>query len=138
MSFIEWSKDYELNVAEIDNQHKKLVEILNRFVTTLHSEDFDISKVDKILDELVEYTKYHFETEENYMIKHSYEGYSEHVSLHEQLVGELSEFLIQRGAESKYDLAEIFMFLKHWLVDHILNEDKKIVQVLSESKIHSR
>lgn len=134
MPLISWSKEYELNIAEIDNQHKKLFEIANSILHAIRSVEYDKKHIDAILKELVEYTKYHFATEERYMAEHHYVHYSQHVEYHERLVGELSEFLIENNSNEQFNVLNLLKFIKSWLIDHILHEDKKITDLLSHSK----
>ena len=60
MTFIKWNKSLSVKVKEIDDQHKKLVELINQAY-----EFKDSKKLGDILNELIEFTRVHFSTEEN-------------------------------------------------------------------------
>lgn len=58
-----WNKNFETGIKDIDEQHKKLVEILNRLAVNLAHRSSAIL-LDSVFNELVEYTDYHFKSEE--------------------------------------------------------------------------
>ena len=69
--FIEWNKKYETGVSVFDNEHKKLVAIINRLNRAMMAGDG--SKVIKaIIGELIDNTATHVKHEENEMVKHGY------------------------------------------------------------------
>jgi len=73
-----------------------------------------------------DYTKYHSDFEEEYMRKFSYPGLMEHIKLHKnldnQIYDEYSRDISEGGMVLSSDIKKI---IKKWLLDHILNEDKR-------------
>ena len=65
MGGIKWSKELELGIPEIDEQHKKLIDLINLFYT----EPEESKKVERFLTELEDYINYHFSYEEAFMEK---------------------------------------------------------------------
>ena len=63
MAFLDWESKYEINVVEVDNQHKKLFTILNNLHESL-CKGGEKAEQAKLLDELIDYTVDHFSTEE--------------------------------------------------------------------------
>ena len=122
--FIEWNKKYETGVSVFDNEHKKLVAIINRLNRAMMAGDG--SKVIKgIIGELIDYTATHFKHEENEMVKHGYGKYDEHKGIHVDFVNQVLK--VQKEVESgrvtvSTDLME---FLKDWLLKHIMVSDKE-------------
>ena len=64
MPFIEWNEKYSVHIEEIDSQHKKIFSIINRLHSALKARKGK-KVIGNLLDELVDYTYYHFATEEN-------------------------------------------------------------------------
>jgi len=132
MDLLIWGHTYSIGNDLVDNQHKKLMELIN----TLHriesgESDEDINDV---LNELVNYTVYHFKSEEELQQKHNYPGYEAHKEIHKQLVSEVSKNLelLRTGDEAIKE--KLMIFLTDWLKDHILGEDKKLGLYLQQQK----
>ena len=127
-----WNDHFNTGLPEIDHQHRKLVELLNQlagglaFITGL-------PRLDAIIDELMGYAKYHFETEER--IWHEYMGGSEdetkHKAMHEHFV-EAVQRLKEREATSPSEelVHEALGFLVRWLASHIIETDKRTAHVI--------
>lgn len=124
MSFIEWKNEYSVGVFEIDNQHKKLMNSINKLFDAMKQGKAN-SVLGQIITELVFYSQTHFQTEEKYFDLFNYENTAEHKSIHKGFIAEMAEF--KAGFDSgKITLSlEVFNFLKMWLDEHILGEDKK-------------
>jgi len=122
MELIKWSRNYSLGVEEIDSQHKHLVEVINKFISA-KNEDKTLEVFKEILSEVVDYTKYHFETEENHMALHKYPALQEHKAQHKILVKQIVHILeeLKFGKIEVGD--ELFMILKNWLIRHVLDHD---------------
>jgi methyl-accepting chemotaxis protein len=121
---ISWNSSYALGITEIDEQHKKLFDLINRLYAGMKSGKATES-LSHILKELVDYTVYHFGTEERLFEKYQYPGYLQHKKLHDDLTARVKEF------EEKFDSGkvsvsvELMTFLKDWLQNHIMRTDKK-------------
>lgn len=63
MNLIIWQQKYSINNDEIDCQHKKLFDIINRLKSKIH-DNYDVESVYPLVAELANYTRYHFATEE--------------------------------------------------------------------------
>ena len=124
MALLTWNDSYSVKVKQFDDQHKKLVDMINK----LH----DAMKVGKgtesskeILGSLVSYTQTHFNDEEKLMKQHGYPYYEQHKKEHNQLVMKVADVkkLIDEG--KMLISQELMQFLKDWLVKHIQGEDQK-------------
>ena len=71
MDLLIWSNHYSVSVDVIDEQHKKLMGLCNKLHRLIENKDAD-SKVQEVLSELVDYTLYHFQTEEELFSKVCY------------------------------------------------------------------
>lgn len=127
-TLIDWNNDLNTGVQLIDDDHKMLVALLNRlYQACLNHEKKDAFQ--SILEELSQYTLYHFRREEAYMEEIGYP----HLKNHKQVHKLLSEYVlreIERVAEeySTKTGEELLHFLKNWLFDHIMGMDQDIGQ----------
>lgn len=136
MATFTWNKDMAVGVAVIDEQHQRLVELVNEFYYA-----FMDGKDKEVLDEVIErcnhYADMHFATEEEYMdaYKDSYPGYAEHLKLHRQFEERVVDGMLRfvRGDE---DLsAEFLDFLTDWWFKHINGVDKKFGAFLNSQGV---
>ena len=127
-----WSTNFETGIAEIDAQHRGLVELLNTLVSHLAFQS-DAPTLNSIFDELRQYTVIHFQTEETLWHKHLKDDPWEtwHTQAHTDFVGKVVELWSQQGGkELDQIIEEIVTFLTHWLALHILESDKRMAMVV--------
>ncbi len=130
---IKWEKKFELGVDEIDTQHKKWVEILNRFIAAREAnKEKEVLK--DILQEVVDYTRYHFETEERHMKEHGYELLEQHKQQHAMLVKQVADVIRTININEKKAVLSLEVLLKNWVLKHILTTDKIYGEYLKRHK----
>ncbi|HPA64295.1 MAG TPA: hemerythrin domain-containing protein, partial [Spirochaetota bacterium] len=66
MSIVTWGKEFEIGVPEMDKQHKRWIEIINNFYDNLERTNVD-NKLKEMINEVLDYTHYHFSEEEKLM-----------------------------------------------------------------------
>ena len=91
MAILTWNDSYSVNVKEIDQQHKKLFDMLNSLLEAM-KEGKGKEIVGTIIKDMQSYTVIHFGTEERYMQKFEYPDYPKHKSEHEKFISKLSSF----------------------------------------------
>lgn len=125
MPVIEWRDTYKVDVKIIDEQHMKLVELLNELILAKEeSKDKEIHR--EVLIRLVDYTKYHFETEEKLMDTHRYPQEAIHKAQHKILINQIVE-LLKRYKLGQTNITDtIIEILNNWLFRHILKHDKDL------------
>jgi hemerythrin len=134
MELIHWNEVYSIGCEEIDNQHRKLVDMVAALQKSL-SQGLVNPQVGTALKELVAYTQYHFEAEERIMRESEYPGIAEHKQRHTKLVSQIVKILKDLKRGESITAIQLIQILKAWLVDHIMLEDKKIGEHL---KMHSK
>jgi len=131
-----WEERFSIKNKTIDEHHKKLFSLLNSIHDALMNNKSK-TIIEPILKELKEYTIYHFKTEEDWMIQSSYPKYQEHKAAHLYFIEKIAEF--ENQFQQKVELSsipiEIWIFLKDWLVEHILKMDGQLGPYLSEHGI---
>lgn len=123
---ISWDKDWEIGIAEIDEHHHKLVEMVQcLFGALITGQGTDYVK--EVVIELIDYTKYHFQREEEIFAEHGFPELDVHKEMHEDLIKQvldISQDILKHDTSEELS-DEVYHFLRHWLADHIINEDLK-------------
>jgi hemerythrin-like metal-binding protein len=126
-----WDKSLSVEVREIDEDHRKLVDLFNILSHSVAQRDAE-NYIHAVLDELICCTAWHFRHEERLMLKYGYEGFVDHKSEHDELVASakaLQQKLLQEG---KPIASEDIEFLEHWLTGHIFGADMDLGAYLCE------
>lgn len=132
MKELVWDKTLSVDVPEIDEDHRRLVDlfnILNRSVVQGDAPDY----IEAVMEELICCTVWHFRHEERLMLKYDYAGLQEHKTEHDELIAsarELQAKLLQAGGAVSSKEIE---FLEHWLTGHILGPDMDLGAYLCEA-----
>lgn len=124
MALINWDDSYSVKVNLIDEQHKKLVALINELHEAMKAGKAK-DKLGSILNDLVNYTVYHFQTEETFFKKTNFPESADHQKKHNDLVAQVKEVKEKFDSGSYVLAAEVMNFLKDWLLNHILKSDKK-------------
>ncbi|MES9825333.1 MAG: bacteriohemerythrin [Candidatus Thiodiazotropha endolucinida] len=131
MKDLVWNKTLSVEVDEIDEDHRRLVDlfnILNHAVADGDPADYQ----EAVLEELICCTVWHFRHEERLMLKYAYEEFEEHKTEHRNLIESAKE-LQQNFLRADRQIAnKDFEFLEHWLTEHILVADMKLGAYLAE------
>lgn len=127
-----WDDNFNTGLATIDEQHRKLVALLNLLASNVAYND-NPEVLERILCDLYEYAVYHFETEEaiwhEYLADDTLEH--EHLVIHKSFVEEVSR--LKASLESKqivHVAEETLSFLARWLASHILESDRYLAYIV--------
>ena len=131
MAFITWNDSYSVNVAEIDEQHKQLINLANRMYDAMRAGKGK-EALGPVLSELLNYTAYHFSAEESLLERYSYPDLEEHHQLHELATEKVRELRAELDSGNTSLAIEVMMFLSNWLNVHILEVDRKYGAFLNE------
>ncbi|BDV00544.1 hypothetical protein TDMWS_06290 [Thermodesulfomicrobium sp. WS] len=131
--FMPWTKDLELGIPSIDEQHQKLVAMVNRLHRSL--ERSDTAAAGRVLQELIEYTGYHFGTEEKFFDQYGYPETDAHKTIHKKLVDKVLAFKRKFDAGEEFLSQELLNFLKDWLINHIGFTDRKYAPFLQSKGV---
>jgi hemerythrin-like metal-binding protein len=131
MPRIEWNQE-TMSVGHplVDEQHRKLIGLLNQMSQTLETSAGDKRLVGQALKELCDYTVNHFNTEETLMDPDAYPEYDAHVSEHMECTQAVLDFLNAFSEKNEGDLREFSDFANNWVVNHVLVTDKTLGRFL--------
>ncbi len=125
-----WKEEYSIGMDLIDQQHQYLFEIGNNAYKLLKNEkgDNQFNNIALIIQDLRNYTKFHFQTEEEYMVKINYKEYAGQKKEHDEFIHKLDRIdLEQIKNDPQKFMEDILVFIFDWLLDHILKKDKLIM-----------
>jgi len=131
MALINWNDSLSVNIAEIDQQHQKLVLVINELNDAMkQGKGKDI--LGEIINGLINYTATHFKTEEDYFFQFGYPDMENHKKEHTAFVQKVTNF--KEGFEKgKLSLSiEVMNFLSDWLQNHIKGTDKRYTRFFNE------
>jgi hemerythrin len=134
LALITWTDALSVNIKAIDDQHKKLITLINDLHSAMGSGKGK-EAIGTVLDGLVEYTKTHFAYEEALMQKHNYVGYLGHKSQHDELTKQVLDLQSRYKEGKTLVTVEVMNFLKDWLSNHIQNTDKKYTSFLNSKGV---
>ncbi len=135
---ITWKEEFSVNFEEIDNQHKRLFEIGSKIYDIIELNDNcdHYDEIMEILNELTDYTVFHFEYEENLLKNLGYTELEhqkfEHMFFVKKLRKLASKDIDKDQTESASDIAK---FVIDWVSGHILKSDMKYKDFLKEKGI---
>ena len=127
-----WNENFQTGLSVIDEQHRKLVELLNKLASHL-AYGVEKPELNMIFGELTEYAQYHFKTEESIWKKYlsADELSIEHARTHQSFVAEVLKLRGKQDAfATEQVIEEIVVFLTHWLAFHILESDKHMAKIV--------
>jgi diguanylate cyclase (GGDEF)-like protein/hemerythrin-like metal-binding protein/PAS domain S-box-containing protein len=127
-----WDDNFKTGLSTVDEQHQQLVQMLNELASqfAFESDRIDLSK---LFDGLLDYTVYHFETEEaiwrEYLPDESLEV--NHRESHKNFIDQLHELIDRAQLGPQYQVAEKTLeFLVRWLASHILESDRHLSYIV--------
>lgn len=135
MALITWNDNLSVKIDEIDNQHKKLIDLINQLHEAMKQGKAK-DATGKIISGLVDYTMTHFDTEEKYFIKYSYPETESHKQEHLNFVRKVSDFKKDFESGKAMLSLQLTSFLKKWLVNHIKGTDQKYSNFLNEKGLN--
>lgn len=130
MDAIKWTPDLSVGNEEIDDDHRRLFELLEMLHVDMRSGLVN-QETQAIVDALLHYAESHFSREEAFMRFINYPQFPAHQAAHTRFVSELQalQSRIARGARTP--VLDIDQFLTEWLRNHVLVMDKALASALS-------
>ncbi|MEW6678317.1 MAG: bacteriohemerythrin [Pseudomonadota bacterium] len=127
-----WNENFATGIALIDEQHRKLVGLINKLVSHLAYQS-DAPSLNAVFEELKDYTEVHFSTEMAIWRAHfegdSWQKWHDHA--HDDFIGSVLKIKATEATRPFDDvIEEIVRFLTHWLAYHILEADKRMAKVV--------
>jgi len=129
-----FTEDFDVMSTQMNDDHKRIFAYIN----TVHQrvkEKSDPATLLPTLKELGEFTRHHFQREEEAMQAANYQNLPQQRTAHEKLLGKVAQIIADLDKGADVDMLEVMTFLKDWLTTHILVMDKEYGPTLREHGI---
>ena len=131
-SALVWNDDYCIEHDVLDSEHKRLFEIAGQ-ILAINNPLMESPAIKKLVHQLYDYMKEHFEHEEDYMTSVEYSDIGSHKEKHADIISEMNDIL--RLSKNFIQLENrLVSLMRKWLLDHILNEDLKVKKAIDIHK----
>ena len=132
--FLSWTRDLSVHVELFDDQHKRLLALIGDLHKKMEG-GAGQEALRGILKELIDYTEYHFSTEEKNFKQYAYPHAAAHIEQHKSLVTKAADLYtgLQNG-EGILSI-EVLDFLQDWVLNHIQKTDKEYADFFKNKKI---
>lgn len=134
MEKFKWDEKYSVNISKIDEEHKKIFQIINKAIDAKNNKN-EPGKIQEILNEMTMYALNHFKTEEDFMVRFEYSGYELHKKEHLDFIKKTVDYC-NSIMDGNYNIAEnLLEFLVQWLTGHIQLTDKKYIKCFKKNQL---
>jgi methyl-accepting chemotaxis protein len=130
----EFTKKFSVKINEIDHEHKGIFDYMNKIHSAIKNSR-PSAELMKLLKDLYTWTDNHFAHEEKLMMSINYIDFDIHVKSHKDLLGNVRAIIEKIESGEEVNLIKVLIFLKEWLIKHILGMDQKYSQPLNDNGI---
>jgi hemerythrin-like metal-binding protein len=132
--FILWEHSYSVGNFTLDTQHQKFISIINELYESYVDQTTAI-KIKKIIGELIDYSDYHFKTEEELFCRYNYPEKEKHLVKHAEFTLKISKFRDDLLTGNTNLSLQLMNFLRDWLLNHIKVEDQEYTGFLKSKEL---
>ncbi len=131
---MQWNDEYSVGVAEIDDQHKGVIDLFNVINAAIENRE-GWSDVFFKLEKLREHARFHFSVEESLMRMHGYSEHAQHVELHGHFLDKLDQ--LQMTTLSRQVTMNTINYVSNWYTDHMKTQDRDFVRhIIDNGKVN--
>lgn len=129
-----WNESYSVGKPQIDEQHKKLFEILYKLENTDFKTETSAKNLNEAFDEAVEYLHTHLSYEENLMQINNYPNYKKHKLEHDKFKEEIIRIYYDYREQDNINIKDLIIMIRSWIISHIAGSDKELGLFLTEEE----
>lgn len=122
---ITWDDSLSVDVEEIDDDHRKLVDLFNILGHSV-AEGNSTEYIEAVLEELICCTIWHFRHEERLMVRYKYDGIEQHKAEHNELIEGVRAMQQMFHDENRLPTSDDIDYLSEWLTGHIVGQDMRL------------
>ncbi len=134
MPLLPWTDEYSVGVDQIDTEHMKLIDMINKAYDTAENGNDEVV-LSQLVADMLDYATVHFSTEAALMKEYGYPESADHMQEH----GDFTAKIVTAGGDPSQDWSKdpvrVFRFLGNWLTNHILKTDKELGKFLNEKGV---
>ena len=124
MEEIVWTNGFSVGVADLDEQHRKIIDLINKLIQ-VQDLSVDSQVLQDALAEMLKYSGQHLRYEEKLLLDNSYPDFDNHKKFHEEYMHKVGRFSISAMEADNTVPRDVINYLKNWWEHHILIEDMK-------------
>ena len=130
MKSFQWGANYLTGILSVDEQHKELVDLINKMGDQLSQDNMDVMELDSTFTALASYAEYHFTEEQEMMaqVGIDHRHLDSHIQAHQIFLKEVTSLHAESSPDNPASLESLLDFLIHWLAYHILVTDKNMAR----------
>jgi hemerythrin len=128
MPLLIWKQGYSVNEAILDSHHQKLFSLLNTAYENVMN-SLEVDSVLPIIEELSEYTRYHFAEEEQYLREKGFQEADDHIAQHGEFTRSIESLKAHYHGNNLEAAQELIVILGEWLLRHVIKEDRKYAEL---------
>lgn len=126
MPLLNWNPGFSVNDVALDSHHQKLFNLLNStYENVMNSKE--VKNILPMIEELSEYTRYHFTAEEQHMREKGVQEIDEHIAKHREFTHSIEKLRSNYHDNNLEVASELIVVLGQWLLGHVLKDDRKYV-----------
>ncbi len=129
---IENSPDLLTSLNEIDEQHERIIGLINQLYEAFIGEKSK-KEIKELIKNMSDYISYHFTTEERYFKQFGYENATYHTQEHKLFMDKLNKFRKDYQAGNPVEVEDLMLFMKQWIVSHFGESDQDFIQLFIEN-----
>jgi len=118
----------------MDEQHKRLIGLINTMYQVMRKEEGP-EVIGKVLDEMDAYVDTHLREEEAFLQEHGYAESDKQQSFHEDYRKKMVVLRADWEKGESLGVQNIYTFLRHWWLRHIVEEDSKYGPFLAKKGV---
>jgi len=130
-----FSEPFRVDVKDMDTQHIGIFDFINRIHAAL-KQNKGHGEISRIVTDMRNFTSKHFKEEEVLMRKINYRDLDKQISAHNNLISRVDQIINQFNSNQEVNMIEVMVFLKDWLVGHIMGMDKKYAPFMHDKNIY--
>jgi hemerythrin len=125
VTLLEWQPAYSIGIAEVDHEHRELIDLINRLHDALGAERAG-ERVEGFLGEIYADISAHFALEERVMRERRYDALAGHKADHERLLDELRDLMDRQADGCVLDDGRFAAALGQWFAGHFQTHDARL------------
>jgi hemerythrin-like metal-binding protein len=125
MALIEWKDAFSVGIADVDHEHRELIELINKLHAAMSGGNSSLTVLD-FLGEIHAHVSAHFALEEKIMREHNYDQYQDHKDDHERLLDEIRDIMDDYEEDAYFSDEEFASSVEHWFTGHFKTRDSRL------------
>lgn len=133
MESFEWAPCFVTDLIIVDEQHRHLVDVINRFGEFLmQPHGCSLDEIEIVFNELASYADYHFRAEEHLMNESGIDPTHilHHRDDHERFLQDVTYLHAGLSGSNGEEIKVLHNFLTNWLAYHILGTDQLMASLI--------